>query len=277
MAKPSSTTEPSRRTKLRKKSTSAGGTASSSLPPEAGAEVEVEVEGDAPLETRTVRVKLASLSPLENNARYMSPAQFDRLTTNLKRDGVLTSFPLVYKGVILSGNHRVKAALAAGIEEAEVIEVMTELTPSRSVALQLSHNAITGEDDANVLAGLYTQLDLGDKLYSGLDDSCLNLEGLNIGSLGVGGLAHQELTITFLPAQAEEFTEYVERIKGKKKALYLVSHIDEFNDFFDAIVRVKEELNIVNTGQALLTMARLADIQLDVLEQEEDEQEGSDG
>ena len=112
-----------------------------------------------------IKARLSELKLLEKNARYMKGPQFERLVENIRRDGVLTSFPLVHREgkalEVISGNHRVSAAIKAGIEESDVIEVTTPLTRQQFVALQLSHNAIAGQDDPNILRSLYDELDFG--------------------------------------------------------------------------------------------------------------------
>ena len=107
--------------------------------------------GASALKTRINRVALGDLKLLAKNARYMAEPEFNRLVENLRRDGVLTSLPLVYRGEVLSGNHRVQAALKAGILTADVIEIETELSEEQQRAIQLSHNALTGKDDPNLL------------------------------------------------------------------------------------------------------------------------------
>src|SRR5258708_39123275 len=77
------------------------------------------------LQTRIVRRKLATLKPLEKNARYMTAAQFDRLVENLKRGGVLTSLPPLPGELLLSGNHPVRPAMRAGVPAAAVGAVIT--------------------------------------------------------------------------------------------------------------------------------------------------------
>lgn len=106
------------------------------------------------LETRVVRRKLSELTLLEGheNARYMKAAQFNRLVDNLKRDGVLTSSPLIYKNTVRSGNHRVAAAIKAGIAEADCIELLGDVSEERVIGIQLAHNAINGQDDPNILS-----------------------------------------------------------------------------------------------------------------------------
>jgi hypothetical protein len=100
--------------------------------------------GTAKLKTRIVRAELGALRMLKKNARYMAEPEFNRLVENLRRDGVLTSLPLVYRGEVLSGNHRVQAALKAAIVQADVIEIETELSEEQR-ACWLSHNALTSK------------------------------------------------------------------------------------------------------------------------------------
>lgn len=69
---------------------------------------------------------------------------------------------------MLSGNHRVKAAVAAGID---FMVVEAYMPPDRRAAIQLSHNELTGEDDPEILRTIYEHIqDVGMRLYSGLDD-----------------------------------------------------------------------------------------------------------
>jgi ParB-like nuclease domain len=79
------------------------------------------------LQTRVIRVQLSELQLLEKNARYLKGPLFNRLVENIKADGCLTSFPLVARQgdalTVISGNHRVSAAIKAGIGETDVIEV----------------------------------------------------------------------------------------------------------------------------------------------------------
>jgi hypothetical protein len=48
------------------------------------------------------------------------------------------------------GNHRVRAAIKAGIDESDVIDILTEISEERRLAIQLSQNAISGKDDPNI-------------------------------------------------------------------------------------------------------------------------------
>src|SRR3984957_17475213 len=198
---------------------------------------------NASLQTRVTRVRLSELRLLEKNARYMQGPQFERLAANIRRDGVLTRFPLVHREgealVVISGNHRVSAAIKAGIEESDVIEVTSPLTRQQFVALQLSHNAIAGQDDLNILRSLYDELDFGWKEYSGLTDDAFNIDELDTSVLRVEQPFYEELTISFLPGDAEVFTGWLGKIAKSKIPAHLVGHYEDFGVFFEQLLAVK--------------------------------------
>ncbi len=146
----------------------------------------------------------------------MPHEQFVRLVENLERDGALTSVPFAWKSrgkyLVLSGNHRVKAAIEAGIEHAFVMLCDDPMPKDRRVALQLAHNAIAGEDDIATLKALYDGVeDIDWRVYAGLDDKTLELlDKVEPGSLSEANLDFQTVTLTFLPteqARAEEAWE----------------------------------------------------------------------
>lgn len=224
----------------------------------------------ASLKTKVHRVKLRDLKLLEKNARFMKEAQYRQLVDNLKRDGALTSAPTVYKGEVLSGNHRVMAAIEAGIEEADVIEIVSTLTKAQRVAIQLSHNSIVGEDDPNVLLDLYSHLDLSFKTYSGLtDDYFKGLDELDTSGLAVGSPGYEELIFLFLPEERDVFEKLLEKVeKVKKKPRRLVAHYKDFEAIFDAVIAVKTKHNIHNAAVALRMMAELAVERLEQLDKD---------
>ena len=208
----------------------------------------------------------------------MPPALFQRLIDNLKSDGVLTTAPLIYEDEVLSGNHRVQAAIKAGIESADCIEVTSPLTKSQRIAIQLSHNSIEGQDDPNTLRELYESLDFDTKFYSGLSDDVFNkIEPLDIGSLAIGTPKYQDLNTLFLPADKEQFEAALKRIeqgaKRKHPPSVHLAMLDDFNKFFDSIIAVKEWNGVHNSAIAMRIMANLAVERLEQLETEDGQTE----
>jgi hypothetical protein len=205
-------------------------------------------------------VKLAGLRLLEKNARYMTPQEFSQLVANIKGDGKLLGLPVVYRGEVLSGNHRVRAAIKAGIEEADVLDVLTELSEERKLAIQLSQNAINGKDDPNILAQLYTSMkSLEWKQYSGVTDDAFKCTDEKLAALGITRPKYEELTIVFLPEEKAAFIELLARLEAAKKPQdILVGELGTFNALFDAIIRVKQEKKVINNAVALRMLAELA-------------------
>jgi hypothetical protein len=190
----------------------------------------------------------------------MTPQEFSLLVENIKRDGKLTSTPVVYRDEVLSGNHRVRGAIKAGIEEADVIDILTELSEERRLAIQLSQNAINGKDDPNILAQLYTSMkSLEWRQYSGVTDDAFKCTDEKLAALGITRPKYEELTIVFLPEEKAAFLDLLARLEAAKKPQHiLVGSLETFDALFDAIIRVKQEKKVINNAVALRMLAELA-------------------
>jgi hypothetical protein len=230
------------------------------------------------LETRVHRAKLADLKLLDKNARFMKGTVFARLVENIQRDGCLTSLPLVHREgaalVVISGNHRVSAAIKAGVEECDVLEITSPLTRQQFVALQLSHNAIAGQDDPSILRQLYDELDFGWKQYSGVTDDLFDLNELDRSVLRVEQPFYEELHISFLPPDAAIVRAWLDAAAASPVARErAVGQLADFDAFFDALLKVKHVKGVHNTAVALRMMADLARKALDA--EEADAADGS--
>ncbi len=188
----------------------------------------------------------------------MAEPEFNRLVANLRRDGVLTSLPLVYRGEVLSGNHRVQAAIKAGIVDADIIEIQSELGEDQRLAIQLSHNALTGKDDPSILREIYESLALDWQKYSAVYEEMFKLDEATAIGLGIPIAKYEELVIAFLPEDREAFYEFATALdKRHKHADVLVGEASDFDAFFEAILAVKTARKIGNTGTALRVMAEI--------------------
>ncbi|MGU9981474.1 ParB/RepB/Spo0J family partition protein [Phreatobacter sp. HK31-P] len=219
-----------------------------------------------------------SLKRREVNARFMEPAQFKRLVANVRVDGKLTGTVTVCLEPdgsleILSGHHRTEAAIEADLPLIEVLCITTPLDEERKVAIQLSHNAISGNDNPTVLAELYASLDLSAKKFSGLTDSVIAaMAKIDVGAFGAAALRYETLTIQFLPEDVAAFEQMCVKLAKSAETKPLppthFAHIQSFEGIFDAIVRVKHQLAVMNSALAILVMAELATERLDQLEKE---------
>lgn len=196
---------------------------------------------------------------LEKNARYMPAEMFRNLVQNVKRDGGLSSVPFCYKEGdkyrVLSGNHRVMAAMEAGLKEVLVMYTDEPLTRQEQVAIQLSHNAIEGQDDPATLKALWDEIEEVDwKLYSGLDDKLLKeLEKVTLEPLAEVSLDYRTASFVFLPEEMEcmerAFEEAMTAVADKD--IYL-ARIQEFGRLLDALDKTYGSYNIKNSATALM-------------------------
>lgn len=214
-----------------------------------------------------------SLVLLEQNARYMRHETYQRLVSNIKEDGVLQQWPFVWhdhdSGVrrVLSGNHRVRASIDAGLEVIDWTECDEPLPKDKQVAIQLSHNSIAGEDDPSVLKRLYESIeDVDERLYAGLDDETLGLLAtIGTESLGEANLDFATVLLVFLPHELERATEALADAKKMSSAReWWLAKAGQHERVLDAIENAQAAYKVGNVATAL-------DVVLDVFEAHQDE------
>jgi len=210
------------------------------------------------MKVETAEFALKDLRFLELNARFMEHAQFQTLVRNLQRDGVLTSVPFLAldedgKYTILSGNHRVKAALQAGIERATCLYTDEPLDPQQRIAIQLSHNAIAGKDDPATLKLLYEQLDdIDERLYSGLDDETLELlDEVSPDSLSEANLDFTTVSMVFLPEEAKSVGEAFAAARELVGRNGWLASMKDYDRALDALEKAGASYGVKNVATAL--------------------------
>jgi len=217
------------------------------------------------METKVIKVDPREIKLLEVNARFMNADEFQRLVQNIKRDGCLTQLPFcVYDDdgnlVVLSGNHRVQAAIEAGLQEIDVQVTEEKLTKDQRIAIQLSHNAICGKDDMAILKQLYESIDdVNMKAYSGLDDETLKLlDNISTQSMSYSGLQYQVLNILFLPSEIEEIKAILKDVmKEVRSNETLMLRMAEYDKYLNTITDVSKALRIRNTAVGFMAMLEI--------------------
>lgn len=201
---------------------------------------------------------LAGLKSQEMNARYMTSDQFRQLVSNLRRDGVLTSVPLVrpdgdgYR--ILSGHHRVAAAIEAGITESECMVLDETVSKQQELAVVISHNSINGQDDPATLRAMYDQIDDTEWMdYSGLDDRTLELlDEVSTEGLSEANLSFSTINLVFLPHEKEAAEEALfEAKKQVGSGDKWLAGIAQYEPTLNALETVKSSYAIGNIATAL--------------------------
>jgi ParB-like chromosome segregation protein Spo0J len=208
------------------------------------------------------------LTLLDVNARFMRHVQFQRLVANIRADGAVTSTPLVWndsesgRRIVLSGNHRTKAAIEAGLEHIWWMEISEPLPRQRQIALQLARNAIVGEDDPATLKALYEELeDVSMRLYSGLDDKTLDLlNEVSVPNLAEANLHFATVQIVFLPDEKEAAEKAFEAARKAASAdARWLARIEQYESVLDTLDTVKGAHNIGNVAAVFAIILALVE------------------
>lgn len=202
----------------------------------------------------------------KENARFFKKDTFQQLVENVRKDGMLASMPLCHEpepGVleVLSGNHRVKAAVAAGLPKILVMVLRGALDESRLVSIQLSHNALVGQDDPQILAALWDKVrDVQDRLYAGLSsDDMKELEKVKLVTFSTPSLATRTMTFAFVEEDAARLAEVLEALASMpKSATVYVAPMEGFDAFFAKLEQAKIKAEVKNAGLALARLVEYA-------------------
>lgn len=146
-------------------------------------------------------------SPL--NAQIMNEKDFKRLVSNIKKDGCLTSSILVMeqhgkKYMCISGHHRIRAGLKAGLKVVPCL-VINEVDESTRIRLQLTHNDIHGDPDENIVSVLRAKLNEFDINLTAWND--LKVEDFEVEDLDFE--VFQYVSICLKPKSFEELIDII--------------------------------------------------------------------
>ena len=232
---------------------------------------------------RLEMVTPGELKLLEKNARYMKAEQFQSLVENIKKDGNLSSLPLCYREKdgklrVLSGNHRVQAGRQAGVEQILVMVVGDEKDADERLAIQLSHNAIAGQDDLVILKELWESIkNVQAKVYAGLDsDTVKALQGIQFAAIAEQRLQYKIVTFTFLGHEVENLDELLKAIAVAfaSDVVYLAT-LEAYAPLYELMLKIKKHCLIKNTTAAFMKYNELAQIGYDQMVKVDSEQSGA--
>lgn len=236
------------------------------------AEISASLFGDA---MRLMVVKPEELCLLKDNARFFKRETFRQLRDNIAADKRLSSVPLCYRYEdgrleVLSGNHRVQASIEAGLPYIMVLVITEELEKSRRIAIQLSHNALVGEDDQSILANLWAQIDsTKDQLYSGLDSESVQALGeVELINFATPQVPAHMVTLMFTDGEKEQLSEVLDLLEqqAKKSGIVYVCPSEQYGRFMMLLQDTKHAENVRDSS---LAMMRLIDVCRDWLTERE--------
>lgn len=161
------------------------------------------------------------------NAQQMNDEDFRRLVLNIKRDGVLTTSPLLMrqegknKLMCISGHHRVKAGIKAKLE-GSICLVMDEVDESTRIRLQLAHNDISGKPNKDLLEILIQQLNDFD--INLIDNIPTDRVFMGEKEVDVSAPVFKYINICLIDNSRERFVEMLENINQKEDINYLLDN-----------------------------------------------------
>src|SRR5437879_1707403 len=170
------------------------------------------------------KVRPSALREQDVNARSMPKAMFERLSQTIGRDKRLESLPLCArtdKGLeIISGHHRTRAATAAGLSELFTLVDVTGLSRSQIAAKQLAHDAIEGQDNEQLLAEIYRQIEDAESKLEAFVDQKLDVEVPRVKIEGLDvEIDFKTVLLIFLPRVKERLDRALEYLRSSGQRL----------------------------------------------------------
>ena len=204
---------------------------------------------------------------LKENARFFKRETFRQLRDNIASDKRLSSVPLCYlyddgRVEVLSGNHRVSAAIEAGLEKIVVLVLTEAIARSKRIAIQLSHNALVDEDDQSILESLWAQIDsVADKLYSGLDSETMKeLGDVELINFTTPQVPAHAVTFMFTDGEKDQLQEIMETLTDavSHSSAVHVCRNSQYEEFLDRIKDIKDAEKVRDGSLAMLRLLELA-------------------
>jgi hypothetical protein len=222
-------------------------------------------------------VRYADIREQDINANVMPVGMFNALVQNVRKNAALESLPLCATRAetpnrieVVSGHHRLRAAMAAGLTYGVVL-CYDGLTDSEIKAKQLAHNSIQGSSDPEIVREIFARIhDVESQLESYIDPEIIGAvpDPVAFTIVDIDPLADAKtVVLVFLPTQFTAFERSMDLLKSEPDTVY-VAHQAAFDGFRDALRRTRTDLDVLSMPTAIVEMARLATERLNQLQQE---------
>jgi hypothetical protein len=214
--------------------------------------------------------------PLEKNARYFEKDMLDKLTANVAEDGFLSQLPFGMKRnedgkyLILSGNHRLKASIKAKLEYILILYI-DEVSKDKQIAYQLSHNALVGKDDMQMLKEIYAEMaSIEAREFSGLNGvEFIDVEKISTSAIGDGDIELTEMKFLFVESRKNEVNTVLSELEKQDTKDYTGIVYGSFEEFIKTLTEVKKVYGIKSNTVAF---GRMIDICHEKLAEEKEKE-----
>lgn len=217
--------------------------------------------------------------PLEKNAHYMSKEIQDRLTENIKQDGFLSQLPFAMKRaedgkfLILSGNHRLKSAIKAGLEYILVLYV-DEISKDRQIGYTLSHNALVGKDDLQMLKEIYNEIQsIESREFTGLNGlKFIDIEKVPTTSINDGDIELTEMKFLFIESRKHDVEGVLKELEKHNLTETSALIYGSFEEYIKVATAIKKAYDIKSNTVAFSKMVEICKEHLAQKAEEEKEE-----
>lgn len=212
----------------------------------------------------TKSIPVSELSFLEINANVMSEEKMSRLSQNIEYDGMVTQLPLVHKlpngkYEIISGNHRVKGSISAGLESVDCLTFECRIPKDEKIRLEVSHNTVRGNPLENILADIMRDMDNTDMvIMSGADfaTESLKFDKADFTAIDENPFEFRDISLVFTPVEESKVAgviNFVETNLKNNSSLYILPR-ELYDGFLDMIIKTKADFKIKSNAIALGVM-----------------------
>lgn len=217
--------------------------------------------------------------PLEKNAHYMAKEIQDRLTENIKQDGFLSQLPFAMKRaedgkfLILSGNHRLKSAIKAGLEYILVLYV-DEISKDRQIGYALSHNALVGKDDLQMLKEIYNEIQsIESREFTGLNGlKFIDIEKVPTTSINDGDIELTEMKFLFIESRKHDVEGVLKELEKHNLTETSALIYGSFEEYIKVATAIKKAYDIKSNTVAFSKMVEICKEHLAQKAEEEKEE-----
>jgi hypothetical protein len=199
------------------------------------------------------------------NANAMSKAMFTRLKANISKSGLSSTIACFLreddKYEIISGNHRFMACKELGYSKINILYTEeANLTKDEIIALQLSHNSVTGNDDKGILKRLFDEIaSIEFKEFANISIDDMKTEEMFTGTI-VPISEHYRVAFILYNKDMENLQELFEITNEELSQSNLVIVADGKDErfFIEQLSHVKKEFDIKSGSIALSKLLELA-------------------
>jgi hypothetical protein len=221
-------------------------------------------------------VGIGDITPTPVNANSMSKSMFNLLKNNIRKSGLSSTIGCVKRNdgsyEIFSGNHRFKAARELGYTKMNIIYVNEkDLTNDELIALQLSHNSVTGNDDKGILKRLLDEISsIEFKEFAGISVDDLPTEEMFTGTI-VPVSEHYKVSFILYSKDIDALKELLDITTEEvaQNDLVIVADGKDESWFLEEMTNIKKQFKIKSGSIALSKLLELAVTNVTQNEQDE--------